>query len=850
MIMIRFSFSIPKRGFSSRLSASTDVVVCGGGIAGSSIAYHLARRGKRVCLIEKHSIGGAGATSKCGGLVSSPLIWDDPACEYMARKSINLYESLADIKGFEYIKSGRLWVTTTERGQSSIERLISKGKVIGGIEKVDHTTDLTSLMPVLNTKDIKATVFSTEDVCLDAVALCQELAAEASLSGARISEGISVTEVLLGHDRQVYAVDTTEGLIETSVFVDVSGIWSGHISVKNLPHGRVQLASFPSIYQNLLCPRLPSASILCNDQPIVYDMDRNVVIHAGSNRTLIAGFNEESMRAASKKDDKWMETRHDWDLFHGSLGDAIARIPMIGSMKVGELSISLEAYTPDGACTIGESSQAKGYFVAGGFCGQGLSLAGGVGEVLSDWIIDGRPSIDVSRIDVARFLELHANQQYLSERIPEVASLTYRNTKSGHQFHSARNLRMSPIYHQLKAAGAIFGETMGYERPLWFESKGPEKSVYSASERGHIGKAPWFNHVEKEYAACRERVGLIDMSSFTKFEISGPDAVSLLQYLCSADIDRPIGTTVFTGMQNESGGYVSDCTLSRLGDESFFMVAPTIQQDRVFNWMNKWAHRRNSKVHIQDVTAAYTALDVVGPLSRHLLSDLTDESVSPTCFPSFRCKEINIGMATGIRAISVSHCGELGWVLYIPNEQAQNVYERIVEAGREYSLQHAGYYTLRHLRIEKFYVYWGQDIDATVTPVECGRSFRVHLQKDFIGKEAIERQMESGIYKRFVHVMMDDFDPNRDPSPIGGEFIYKDGVMVGHVTSSAYGFTLGAQVCIAVIHKADGISMPFLSQGKWHIEIAGRKYGVRISPHSPSLPMESSEQPNHYRPTQ
>ncbi|KAF8366893.1 pdpr-1 [Pristionchus pacificus] len=760
----------------------------------------------------------------------------------MARKSINLYESLADIKGFEYIKSGRLWVTTTERGQSSIERLISKGKVIGGIEKVDHTTDLTSLMP--------GAVFSTEDVCLDAVALCQELAAEASLSGARISEGISVTEVLLGHDRQVYAVDTTEGLIETSVFVDVSGIWSGHISVKNLPHGRVQLASFPSIYQNLLCPRLPSASILCNDQPIVYDMDRNVVIHAGSNRTLIAGFNEESMRAASKKDDKWMETRHDWDLFHGSLGDAIARIPMIGSMKVGELSISLEAYTPDGACTIGESSQAKGYFVAGGFCGQGLSLAGGVGEVLSDWIIDGRPSIDVSRIDVARFLELHANQQYLSERIPEVASLTYRNTKSGHQFHSARNLRMSPIYHQLKAAGAIFGETMGYERPLWFESKGPEKSVYSASERGHIGKAPWFNHVEKEYAACRERVGLIDMSSFTKFEISGPDAVSLLQYLCSADIDRPIGTTVFTGMQNESGGYVSDCTLSRLGDESFFMVAPTIQQDRVFNWMNKWAHRRNSKVHIQDVTAAYTALDVVGPLSRHLLSDLTDESVSPTCFPSFRCKEINIGMATGIRAISVSHCGELGWVLYIPNEQAQNVYERIVEAGREYSLQHAGYYTLRHLRIEKFYVYWGQDIDATVTPVECGRSFRVHLQKDFIGKEAIERQMESGIYKRFVHVMMDDFDPNRDPSPIGGEFIYKDGVMVGHVTSSAYGFTLGAQVCIAVIHKADGISMPFLSQGKWHIEIAGRKYGVRISPHSPSLPMESSEQPNHYRPTQ
>lgn len=245
------------------------------------------------------------------------------------------------------------------------------------------------------------------------------------------------------------------------------------------------------------------------------------------------------------------------------------------------------------------------------------------------------------------------------------------------------------------------------------------------------------------------------------------------------------------------------------------------------------------------------ALDLIGPSSRYLMGDITGLSMSSNDFPTFRCQEINIGMATGIRAISVTHCGELGWVIYIPNEVAQNVYEKILEAGKEYSLQHAGYYTLRQLRIEKFYVYWGQDINATVTPVECGRLFRVDFKKEFVGKKALEDQVERGVSKRFVQLLVDGHDKETDPWPQGGETILKDGRPVGLTTSAAYGFTLGCQVCIGYVeNKEFGVSPEFVSSGHFEIDIAGKRFTCRVNVHSPSLPMISSEHPLHYRPTQ
>ncbi|CAJ0578356.1 unnamed protein product, partial [Mesorhabditis spiculigera] len=727
-----------RRNFTNGLSESTDVVVCGGGIAGTSVAYHLALKGKRVSLYERDAVGCGGATGMSAGLVSAPIYWQDTTNQILAETSLKLYNELASSGKFRYVKCGRVFLASSLASEILLRRMYSRGILHKeDVELLDDQSDMLARWPYLQTEDIQLALFSPEDVALDTPAMVQELAARAKALGAKIYEGVEVKEVLLGDEKQVYAVRTSNGIVETPAFVDAAGVWTGSVLCKHLPHRKIQTAHHPCTYTYLHSTKLPSSSV-CDTTPIINDLDGNVMMRLTGFKTLCAGFQEDGIRPLARPSGTgdWAQPEADWDKFGSSLSRLIHRIPIAGEIDHGDLMCGMEAYTPDKACTIGESSQAKGYYVASGFNGQGLSLAGGVGKFLAEWIIDRDVSVDVARIDVGRFVELHANSQYLIERTPEIAAMTYINMYNSHQCHTARNLRMSPIYHQLRDAGAVFGEIMGYERPLWFEPNAPkERNALLQGQDVLIGKPVWFDRVRAEYEACRERVGLIDMSSFSKFEITGDDCVSFLQYLCSADIERPIGTTIYTGMQNDKGGYVTDCTISRIRDKCFFMVAPTIQQDRCLSWMRNWATELKKNVHIQDVTGMYTALDVVGPSSRYLMTDLTGLPMGNREFPAFRCQEMNIGMATGIRAISVTHCGELGWVIYIPNEVAQNVYERLVEAGKEYSMLHAGYYTLRQLRIEKFYVYWGQDINATVTPMECGRAFRVDF-KHSVGGEA------------------------------------------------------------------------------------------------------------------
>ncbi|WKX92314.1 hypothetical protein Q1695_010386 [Nippostrongylus brasiliensis] len=843
------------RHYSTKFSSSADVVVCGGGIAGTSVAYHLAKRGKRVYLFEKDAIGCGGATGVSGGLVSASIFWQDITKQHIARRSLELYAQLAESGRFKYTNCGRVYFASSKPNEVLLRRMYSRGVLHNSnVELIDCPSEMLARWPFLQTEDIQLALFSPCDVALDAVALCQEMARQAKELGAEIFENCAVEEVLLGDERQVYAVNTSGGLVETPMFVDASGIWTGSVLVKALPFRHVRTAAYPCTYTYIHSSKLPTGSVTDNT-PIFNDLDGKVMIRATGFKTLCAGFPEDGIRPLARQGAThgvWHHPEPDWDLFGSSLDKLLFRCPMLGEIEHGDLICGMESYTPDKAPTIGQSGQAQGYYVMNGFNGQGLSLAGGLGELLANWICDGVTDVDVAYLDVARFLEAHANSQFLMERVPEVASMTYSNMYHSHQFHTARNIRMSPIYHQLRDAGAVFGEIMGYERPLWFEKNHkPERDALFKGQDPLTGKPAWFDSVAAEYEACRERVGLLDMSSFTKFDITGPDVVRFLQYLCSANIDRPVGTTVYTGMQHERGGYVTDCTLSRLGETKFFMVAPTIQQERCISWMKLWANKMNVNVHIQDVTGMYTALNVVGPSSRYLMADVTEMSMSTQDFPTFRCQEINIGMATGIRAISVTHCGELGWVIYIPNEVAQNVYERLVEAGREYSLMHAGYYTLRQLRIEKFYVYWGQDINATVTPVECGRSFRVDFKKDFIGKEALEKQLERGVSKRFVQLLVDNHDMELDPWPQGGEILFRDGKPVGLTTSAAYGFTLGCQVCTAYVENREfGISADFLNRGTYELDIAGKRFPVRVNLHSPSLPMISSEHPLHYRPTQ
>uniref|UniRef100_A0A0R3RQV8 DAO domain-containing protein n=1 Tax=Elaeophora elaphi TaxID=1147741 RepID=A0A0R3RQV8_9BILA len=858
-----------------------DVVVAGGGIVGTSIAYHLARRGKLVALLERNRVGLSGATSLSAGLVTAPMHWQDPSKQYMAKYSLDLYADLCQTSNFRYNRCGRMYLTNTPEGEVSLRRMFSRSTIYEEEAQLYNSPEeMRRWFPKsVSTDGISLALFSPNDVALDPVGLCQALGKRGRDNGVQILEHCFVEEITVDKKQNVVGVHTNQGQFETGCYVDATGIWCGTSRVHKLPARHVIVAAHPATYTYLSTKRLPDKNIKNNIPSTVFiftHVDEKTYLFMDESRTLCAGFTQNDFRSLSRPRvlGQWTVPPPDWDKFYPTLNHLLHRCNILGETECGELICSAESYTVDKEAVIGETAQIQGYYVATGFSGQGLALAGGAGNLVAGLICGETLPVDITRLEVTRFIDLHASPQYLIERVPEVAARLFTNSYEYHQYQTARNLRTSPIYHQLKKAGAVFGEVMGYERPLWYAEENAEDTSLSfySGQFSLVGRPEWFGLVAREYNACRERVGLIDLSSFVKFNIEGPNSVEFLQYLCSGNIDVPVGSVVYTGMQNEQGGFVSDCAISRLEEDKFFAIVPPIQQLRFHIWLKKWMKKLGHKILIEDVTGHYTVLDVVGPSSRALMEKLTGESMSRCDFPSFSIREISIGMATGIRALSLTHSGELEWEMYIPNEVVQNVYERLMERGKEYGIMRAGYYALRQLRIEKFFVCWGEDISTHVTPLECGRTYRVDFNKDFIGKDALLEQKRSGIRKRFVQLLVGNHDLDHDPWPQGGELIYRFGEPVGRTTSAAYGYTLNCQViffgtiinymhsstpvfqrysvCIGYIESKQKLTVEYIKNGSYQLDIAGKFFPVQINLFTPSLPMTSSEQPDHYRPTQ
>ncbi|CAH1102940.1 unnamed protein product [Psylliodes chrysocephalus] len=263
-----------------------------------------------------------------------------------------------------------------------------------------------------------------------------------------------------------------------------------------------------------------------------------------------------------------------------------------------------------------------------------------------------------------------------------------------------------------------------------------------------------------------------------------------------------IGSIIHTGMQNRHGGYENDCSLARISENHYMMIALTIQQTRCKVWLqNHLPHT----VTMSDVTSMFTALCIMGPFTRQLLSELTDTDLNPRNFPFFTFKMLDVGLANGIRTMNLTHTGELGYVMYIPNEFALHVYSSLIQAGEKYGITHAGHYATRALRVEKFYAFWGQDLDTTTTPLECGRVWRVKFDKkvDFIGRDALLKQREEGVKRMYLQLILEDHDMETDLWPWGGEPIYRNGNYVGLTTTTGYGFTFKKQVKISLFIKTN-----------------------------------------------
>ncbi|XP_063227263.1 pyruvate dehydrogenase phosphatase regulatory subunit, mitochondrial isoform X2 [Bacillus rossius redtenbacheri] len=829
------------------LPQKTRVVICGGGVVGASVAYHLAEMGwgPHTVLLEQGRCGG-GTSQLLPGLVGvfKPTLTQVK----LAQASVELYQRL-DAQGFDtgWKQCGSLCVARS-RDRMTVYRRMKAQSVSWDIEcELVSPEQARERCPLISIEDLQGGLWIPGDGVGDPSKICTALVSAARKAGVSVVENCALQQVHAPAGR-VSGVDTSRGSVECQFFVNCAGLWARQVGKMSEPYVKVPIHAVEHYYLHT-----KSVPGLGPSTPVVRDPDGHIYFRESDGCLLAGGFEpvakpafEDGVMPGGPGERRLPE---DWDHFHVLLEQMLVRVPCLGSAVLDRLCNWPEAFSPDCRWIVGQAPEIQNYYVGAGMKTVGLSAAGGVGKAMAQLIVDGSSPYDMYELDVSRFLGLHNNRKFLRDRVREIPGLHYGLIYPFHEFQTGRNLRMSPIYPRLREAGAVFGQVMGYERPSWFQSpSGPGELVpYRVAYTNTFSKPPWFDCVSEEYAAVREGVALSDYSSFTKIDLwsKGREVVDCLQFLCSNDVDIPLGSVIHTGMQNPRGGYENDCSLVRIAHNHYLMIAPTIQQTRCKMWVQRHLPPDGS-VTMADVTSMYTAICVMGPFSRELLAGLTDTDLSPRAFPFFTYKELDVGLANGVRALNLTHTGELGYVLYIPNELALHVHTQLVEAGAQFGLRHAGYYAMRALRVERFYAFWGQDLDTTTTPLECGRSWRVKFEKgvDFIGKDALLRQRELGVTRMYVQLILSDHDHEVDVWPWGGEPIYRDGQYVGATTTTGYGFTFKKQVCLGFVQRLDGRGRPgvvtaeYVTSGRYEVDVAGIRYEAKVNLHSPNLPTQ------------
>nr|XP_018910548.1 PREDICTED: pyruvate dehydrogenase phosphatase regulatory subunit, mitochondrial-like isoform X2 [Bemisia tabaci] len=796
------------RQSSSVLPTQAQVVICGSGVVANSVAYHLVQHGwTDVLVIDQGSI--CGGTSNFG---SGTLGLFKPIDErHIISNSIKLYRQLQEMGHDIGLKQvGSVNLAQTKDRIIMLKRRIAYNLPTGLHCEIIGPNELQKLHPHICTDNILGGVWVPEDAVVDTLSVCRVLAKLAKQGGASYVENC-IVEKISTENNCIKSVTTNRGDVDCEYFVNCAGMWARELGLKSEP--KVRIPVYPA--EHYYAKTTPISGISDN-LPYIRDFDSHIYMREYNGGFLVGGFEPQAKPAflghKGVPGDWKKQLPADWDHFKPLWQNAIQRLPILKDVPEPSLMNYPDTFTPNGKWILGETPEVDNYFVAVGMNGNSLQGAGGIGKALAEWIVEGEPTQELLKFDVQRFLDLHNNRNYLQQRIQEVVGRHYSIMyPSQSEFQLARKLRCSPLYSVLEKRGAVFGMRMGYERPLYFDSSYQPGQPLPTMPPGTFFKPKFFDYLLEEYYACREGVGVIDMSSFSKIKIKSGyipgshiqaqtprNVVDWLQRLCSNDVNIPVGGIVHTGMQNERGGYENDCILVREAENSFFMVSPTSQQTRVFEWLRRHLPTDHS-VSLNDVTSMYTVINVVGPKARQLLSELSNVDID---LQPFTYKKVNVGYASDVMMMSFTHTGEPGFCLYIPSEYALHVYQQLAAVGVDYGLRDVGTITQRWMRIEKFIPLWGEDLNSFTTPFECGSGYRVKLDNDyFMGKFALQKQKEQGVKKRLVLFQLEGIDPDKDVWAWGSEPIYRDSEFVGIVTSAGFGFTLGKLVCMGYIRR-------------------------------------------------
>ena len=811
----------PPASGAAPLPARARVVVIGGGIIGTSIAYHLAELGwTDTVLLERDRLT-SGTTWHAAGLMVTFGSTSHTSTE-LRQYTRDLYARLESETGQATgLRPIGLIEVAADAGRLEEYRRVSAFNRHLGVDVHEISpAEVADLWPLARTDDILAGFYTPTDGRVNPVDVTMALARGARMRGATLLEGTPAVDVLV-RDGSVGGVRTPLGDIECEYVVNAAGMWARQLGARSGVSIPLQAAE----HYYLITGAMPEVD---PDWPVLEDPSRFTYIRPEGDGLMVGLF--ETVCAPwhvdrVPEDFSFGTIPPDWDRMGPYVEAAMGRVPATLDAGVHTFFCGPESFTPDLLPIIGEAPEVRGYFVAAGLNSIGILTGGGWGRVLAHWITSGRPDVDVTAVNIDRLHPYQATPRYRATRTVESLGMVYECHYPGRSMRTARGVKRSALHDRLAAQGAWFKDVSGWEGADWYAGAGATPVEPAPT----WGRPDSWAHWAAEHRAVREAAGLFDMSFMATFEVTGPDAGTLLDHLSANAVDGDPGRITYTQWLNAGGTLEADLTVTKRAEDRFLVVASDTAHRHVLAWLHR--HAGNARVAISDVTSGIAQINVQGPLSRDVLAAVSSADLSDGAFPFRAAAEIDLGLALGL-CTRITYVGELGYELFVPAEMAVHVHDELVAAGASHGLRHAGLKALGSLRLEKGYRDYGHDIDNTDDPLEAGLGFAVAWDKPggFLGREALLRRREAlggqPPARRLVQVLAED----PDVMLFHAEVVRRDGVEVGYLRSASYGHTLGGAVGLAMVDgQGAQVDAAWLAAGTWTVQVGNDRVPAIVS---------------------
>ncbi|MDA7574610.1 FAD-dependent oxidoreductase, partial [Candidatus Pelagibacter sp.] len=723
---------------SKPLPKSSKVVVIGGGVAGCSAAYHLAKFGwKDTILLERDQLT-SGTTWHAAGLVGQ--LGATATITKLRKYSLNLYKELEKKTELStgLKQNGAITIASSKERLQELLRQATSAQLFDVNVDVLDKQQIKDLYPVINEQDILGGVYMPEDGQADPVGVTNVLAKAAKMEGAQIFEKTPVKRILIKNNR-ISGVETFKGKIDCEYVVLATGMWSRQIGEDI----GVSIPLYPNEHFYIITEPMND---LPKNLPVLRDYNDCLYLKEDAGKMLVGIFEPDAKNAFKEKgivpnDFSFGEFPDDFDHFEPYLEKSFKRLPILENAGIRKFFSGPESFTPDTQYLLGETLEVQNLYTCCGFNSIGIASSGGAGKVTAEWMINGYMNEDLYSLDIKRFQKFHSSKKFIMNRVTETLGDLYGMHWPYKQHKTSRNQRILPYHEELKKAGACFGQSGEYERPMWYaiDNNKPEYN-YSFNYQN------WYPSVEKECKNTIENVGLFELSPFSKYEIRGKNAYEELQRLCTANIKNEIGKCTYTQMLNEGAGIETDLTIVCI-DKNYFRIISSANV-RTHDKAHILKHL-SKDIEFKDVTDELICLGVFGPKSRELLSEITNEDLSNENFKFGTSKNIKLG-SINVWAQRLSYVGELGFELYVKNMYGKDLYNLILTTGKNFSLTHCGAHTMDIMRMESGFLHWGHDISPEENQYQAGLNFAISYKKpfNFTGKQKLLKIKNQKIDKK------------------------------------------------------------------------------------------------------